>query len=299
MNNSVPFVSIIIPAYRDWIRLSLCLDSLTKQSWPQDQFEVIVVNNKPDDRAPEGFQLAENTVLIDETKSGSYAARNAALKISRGSIVGFTDSDCIVDKDWISNAVEIFENHPEIARIGGAINIFFKGNMPTVVELHDKIFAFPQEAYVKSGNAVTGNMFSRKMVFDRIGLFDDTLLSGGDHQWGMLAQQNGFPIIYGPNVQVNHPARDSLKELVIKEKRIGLGQANFKDANRLSSWAAFKQTLDLCKPRRWEIKIIFNKGKRYGLVSKIAVVAIRHYIKITGDLTRIHHLTKRTEKVSI
>ena len=252
-----------------------------------------MVNNKIDELTPADFIVYENTVLLDEAKPGSYAARNTALKQAKGSIIGFTDSDCVTDSDWIINAVSLFERHNEVHRIGGHIEIFFKGERPTNVELHDKIFAFPQESCVRKGYAVTGNMFSRRYVFDKTGFFDDSLLSGGDYQWGMLAERNGFTIVYDADVKVGHPARDSLKELVVKEKRIGKGQAGFREQAGKRKRDLLLELVKLVKPRTWEIKIIFEKGRDLSLVNKVFVVLIRHYIKITGDVTRIYYSYKK------
>ena len=88
-----PLVSIIIPTYKDWSRLNLCLKAMENQSYPLEKFEVIVVNNAPGENPPSGFLFRNNWTLITEEKSGSYAARNKALKICKGKIVGFTDSD--------------------------------------------------------------------------------------------------------------------------------------------------------------------------------------------------------------
>ena len=136
-------------------------------------------------------------------------------------------------------------------------------------------------------------MFSRKTVFDAIGLFDDTLMSGGDYQWGKLAHEHNFKIVYGKHVIVNHPARDSLKELVTKERRIGKGQANFKQFQKKGAKKVMIELFRLCKPRTWEIKKIFEQGQDLSLGDKLSVVLLRHYIKISGDLNRIYHTNKK------
>lgn len=281
-------VSIIIPTFKDWYRLNLCLQALQHQTYSQDLFEVIVVNNAPEDLKPRDLAIPENGTVINEFKPGSYAARNAALAICKGSIVGFTDSDCVPDKNWIRNAVEYFKEHPETERIGGAIQIFYKERRPSKVELYDKIFAFPQKAYVQSGNAVTANMFTYTESFNKIGLFDSNLLSGGDYQWGKRAYLAGSKIDYVPNVLVKHPARPSVKELVIKAKRVGKGQAKFSKNKSNESFGLLK-LLSLFKPRLWEIKMIFQKEHNIGLVNKLYLVFLRHYIVLVGDLSRIRN----------
>jgi len=280
-----PFVSIIIPTYNDWFRASLCLNSLSVQTFPADKFEIIVVNNNPKDHIPADLILPSNCTVIDETKPGSYAARNAALRIAKGEIIGFTDSDCIADKDWIKNAVLRFSD-PTVQRIGGAIKIFFTNKNPSMVELHDKVFAFPQESYIQKGRAVTGNMFSRKVVFDQIGLFNDTILSGGDLQWGTLANDNGYPIVFAPDVIINHPARPSLHELIKKQKRVGKGQAGMNGKVKTNYLKLAYELVQAGKPRFWEIRIIF-KHQDLKFLDKLYVVGLRYYIVYVGNVYRI------------
>jgi GT2 family glycosyltransferase len=278
-------VSIIIPTYNDWSRTALCLKSLKEQNYPKNLFEIILVNNNPANRMPDGMSVPENCIVLDESKPGSYAARNAALNIASGEIIGFTDSDCIADKDWISNAVSLFNNE-EVQRIGGMINIFFKKKRPSKVELHDKVFAFPQKVLAKSGKAVTGNMFTRKSVFDKIGFFDDTLMSGGDVKWGQLAQNSGFDIIYANNVVINHPARPTLKELLKKTKRVGNSEGSIAKNQKSSLVNIIPQLIAANRPRMYEIRSIFKRND-LSLVDKVSVALIRHYIISVKNITRI------------
>src|SRR5688572_8110282 len=142
MMTKQPYISIVIPTYRDWERLDLCIAALTRQTYPREAFEVIIVNNDPADQPPAGLLLPENYRLITEAKTGSYAARNTALKIVRGTIIGFTDSDCIPDADWISNAVSYLAATPGCSRVAGHISIFYQSHRPSVAELYNTIFSF-------------------------------------------------------------------------------------------------------------------------------------------------------------
>lgn len=277
-----PFVSVIIPTYNDWARLSVCLGALVDQTYPRALFEVLIVNNNPEDKMPEGYVLPENCEVLTESKPGSYAARNAALKVCKGEIIGFTDSDCIPDKDWIKNAVAFFGKHTEVQRLGGGIHVFFKKTRPSKFEFYDKFYAFPQESYVKAGNAVTANMFAYFHVFKEVGFFDPRLMSGGDYQWGMMAQKKGFPIAYAPQVRVDHPARASLKELIIKAKRVGKGQANLHDYVEQNFFQRTWELVRLLKPRTWEIKRVFKEGGDLSMRDKIFLILLRHYIIWVG-----------------
>ncbi|RKS53952.1 glycosyl transferase family 2 [Gillisia mitskevichiae] len=289
------FVSIIIPTYKDWPRLELCLNALKKQSYPQDHFEILVINNAPiEDPLPKKIQLAKNCRLLIEKLPGSYAARNKGLNECKGEIIGFTDSDCIPDLLWIENAVNFFNKFPKYQRMGGGIRIFSKNKLPSFVEWYDYIFAFPQEAYVRSGNAVTANMFAYKEVFRNVGFFNDKLMSGGDYQWGKLANKNGYKIGYAPESFVNHPARSTVSELVKKAKRVGEGQAMFNTTNRGSKYNRSLAYLKLVKPRFWEIKKIFAYySDGINFLDKFFVVLLRHYITATGDYAKLKYENKK------
>lgn len=52
-----PRVSVIVPTYYDWSRLKKCVAALDNQSLARDNFEVIIVNNAPDDSPPADFYL--------------------------------------------------------------------------------------------------------------------------------------------------------------------------------------------------------------------------------------------------
>lgn len=285
--SSITFVSIIIPTYRDWTRLALCVSHLKKQSWPMSKFEVIVVNNDPNDSVPSSIRndLPQNFCVINEGKSGSYAARNAGIRIAKGNILGFTDSDCIPDKDWISNAVTLF-NIKSCDRIGGAIEIFYDNEeKPTDAELYEKVFAFKQAETVNaSGACVTGNMFSYRYVFDKVGLFNETLFSGGDYEWARRASDAGFSIIYGEDVKIFHPARKSMQELIKKAKRVGGGTAHQLLG---AKGAAIKDYLNTFEPSRYALHMLRLYGGELSLWQKLKVFSLRVYIKHTMNLEKM------------
>lgn len=273
-------VSIIIPTFKDWGRLSFCLNSLSKQSYPQDLFEVIIVNNYVADKVPDSFIIPANCKIITEEKPGSYAARNLGILHAMGAIIGFTDSDCIPDKDWINNAVNAFKRNPDYSRIAGRIRLYFKSEKLTKAELYEKIFAFNQDIYVEQdGSGVTANMFSYKHIFDHIGLFKDNLLSGGDYEWSVRARDAGFKIKYAEDVIVNHPARFHLNELILKAKRVGGGQAGFSSLNITALKLLLRFMYDLRPPIK-SISLIISKGKGLRISQKVLIFYIRYYLSV-------------------
>lgn len=290
------YVSIIIPTYKDWARLSLCLAALSRQTYPVHLFEVLIVNNDPDEEAPENFWLPENARVIAEKKPGSYAARNTALQIAKGEIIGFTDSDCIPDNDWIKNAVAYLRENESCSRIAGHISIFSDLPRATIGDKYEMIYAFPQKMYVERFKVgVTGNMFTYKKVFDAVGPFDEKLFSAGDFAWGGTANRAGYLIHYVGNVIVKHPAR-SLKELIKKERRVG-GGSGMNARKTAVTFSHFMEVLNGFRPRIAEIKDLYKKDTDLNAIDKIKVLCLRHYLLNVRALEKLRvHMGKKPNR---
>lgn len=219
-----PRVSVIVPTYRDWDRLALLMASLARQDVPEDAFEVIVVNNDPEAAPPAALRLPANARMLTEAKKGSYAARNAGLAVARGEIVLFTDSDCVADAGWVREGVAFLEARPGVGRFGGRIDVA-PSPSPTVADVYEAAFAFPQEKYVAAGWAPTANMGTWARVLDAVGPFDDAHYSGGDKEWGLRAEAAGVAIGYADRAAVTHPPRTA-GEILRKRRRIAGAMLN-------------------------------------------------------------------------
>lgn len=219
----LPYVSIIIPTYKDWTRLQLCLKALCLQTYPSSNFEVIVVNNDADDLVPKDLIFPTNTTVINEVKPGSYAARNTGLAIAKGQIIGFTDSDCIPGINWIVNAVNLMCVEDSVDRVTGPVNIFMEPDGSVFAWKFESITAFNQKRNVNKGVSVTANLFVKKTAFDQVGSFDSALYSGGDIEWNKRATALGLGIVFSNTILVMHPARSSFREILAKSRRVAGG----------------------------------------------------------------------------
>jgi glycosyltransferase involved in cell wall biosynthesis len=245
-----PFVSVIIPVFNDALRLRRCLLALAGQRYPAGRFEAIVIDNgSSDDLIPavDGLRFVR---LGHEPRPGSYAARNAGLAMARGSTLAFTDSDCLPEPDWLQRGVARLEAHPGCGLVAGRIALFFAGPRPTAVELYESITAFPQHEYVARDHyGATANLFTRRDVFDRVGLFAAELTSGGDREWGQRVYAAGLAQVYAEEVLVRHPARRSFGELAHKIVRVTNGMERLR-ARQPGSFGPFARAVakDLIPP---------------------------------------------------
>lgn len=227
MSPSAPFTSVIIPVYNDWERLSRCLRALSSQTYPADRYEVIVVDNGSDKPVEPVVQRHDCATLGHESQPGSYAARNRGLELATGSVLAFTDADCVPDAEWIEQGVRCLHDAGEsCGLVGGRVELFFQDpDDLNPVEKHQKLTAFSQESYLREGHySVTANLFTRRSVVDDLGGFDASLKSSGDMEWGQRVYRAGYAQRYCPRATVRHPARRTLDEICRKEARVFGGQ---------------------------------------------------------------------------
>ncbi len=220
-------LSVIVPVHNDGPRLRLLLEALEKQTLPKADWELFIVDNNSTDNPQAvvaGYPFAR---IISEAKPGSYAARNAALNRSQGRLLAFTDSDCIPQPSWLAQSVAYLDAHPEVAAIGGRIQVFpVNESAPSLAERYEMLFAFPQQYYVETLHyGATANMITRRECFDEVGAFDDRLKSGGDENWGQRLHATGGVLHYVDAVCICHPAR-TWSEMKDKIRRVARGKAD-------------------------------------------------------------------------
>lgn len=111
----MPHLSVIIAVYNDWIALDSCLRSLTQQTGGSD-FEVIVVDDGSNEPAPEKIRQRERELplsIVRQSHAGISTARNHGIRLSRGSILLFTDADCRLQPNCLKALASTIAASPE------------------------------------------------------------------------------------------------------------------------------------------------------------------------------------------
>lgn len=283
--SNLNFISVIIPVYNDSQRLKLCLEALENQTYPQDLYEIIVIDNNSEENIQAAVDRFPHVKLISEKKRGSYAARNRGITLAKGEILAFTDSDCIPATNWLEMGIKRLKSAANCGLVGGKIEIFFQdSHNPTAAEIYDAATNLQQKKYIEEYKyGATANLFTWKKVFEDVGYFDSNLKSGGDGEWGVRVHDRGYLLVYGDDVCIAHPARYSLAELakkVIRQTGGTYDKTKDKQANKLTE--LFKNLLQLRPPLRSAYRKVSSnpvlKNNRQKFQLFFAIVYL-HYIK--------------------
>ena len=115
--NKIPFVTIIVCTYNGEKYIKDCLDALIEQDYPKDKYEIIVVDDGSIDKTNEIASKYSVKVIKHEKNLGICSARNTGLRNANGTIVAYTDDDCIVKKGWLKNLVKFYGDN--VIAVGG------------------------------------------------------------------------------------------------------------------------------------------------------------------------------------
>ncbi len=218
--NNLPFVSVIVPVYNAENYIRNCVDSLIEQTYPDDRYEIIFADNGSSDSTVTILNNYPVKVVVESDIQGAAAARNKGIKESKGEVLAFTDDDVVADRKWLSNGIKhLLEENKKGSKsviLGRAIPLK-KGNL-NVFAKYDIITSFDYRNNFKSWN-----FFLTKEAMEDIGYFNSELIAAEDTEWGERAKASDYRIEYYEDVIIFHPVRDSFKQLLKKQYRIGTG----------------------------------------------------------------------------
>ena len=219
-------ISVVIATFNRAGVLTRCLRSLAVQSFePGD--EIVVADNGSTDHTARvlreqalRFPVPLRTVL--EARPGKSNAVAAAVAVSTGHILAFTDDDVEVADDWLARIRRAMADG-SVALVGGRVMPRFEGRVPPWLALRyaDSFgrLASPL-ALLDYGSdrqplgprtALGANLAITRAAFDRVGGFPTglgklrgTLLTGEDHLLCERVQQAGLGADYVPDITVRH-----------------------------------------------------------------------------------------------
>ncbi|MDB5808675.1 MAG: glycosyl transferase family 2 [Betaproteobacteria bacterium] len=200
-------ISVVVPTYRRPHLLRRSLESLLKQDFAPNRYEIIVCDDGPDAEtealvarlaAPGKRRRASIRYIPVEATQGPAGARNCGWRAARAPIIAFTDDDTIADRDWLSEGWRAMR--PGVSAAGGRIDVPLP-KTPTDYEL--------DVAGLAKAEFATANCFVRKRVLERVGGFDERYTAAwredSDLQFAILA--TGGTIVRADNALIFHPVR--------------------------------------------------------------------------------------------
>ena len=177
-----PLVSVVIPVFNGERFLREAVESVLAQKY--SPLEIIMVDDgSTDGTADVARSLPETVRYLHQTNQGPAAARNRGIERAQGSLIAFADADDLWPEDKLALQLPYLMRDPAAEVVMGLIQ------QVLLSETGAENFAEPAFS-VNLGSAII-----RKSVFERVGLFDETMRYSEDVDWFMRAREGGAAIV--------------------------------------------------------------------------------------------------------
>lgn len=230
MTDSTPTVSVVIPAYNAAWCVGKAIDSVLEQDYTEREL-LVVDDGSSDDTAAVLAGYGSAIRVITQSNGGLSSARNVGILASRGSLVAFLDAD-----DWwmpgkLKRQVELMDSRPDLGFSSTAARVEdTDGRLLNLWVGSGRNGSFLEHLFGSNG-AVPGSgsaVMVRRALFDRVGIFDESLRSLEDiDMWMRLAAASSYADIDEPLVVIlKRPASMSRNLDVMRESAIRVMKKN-------------------------------------------------------------------------
>lgn len=212
-------ITVAIPTYRRAGLLRATLAGVTRQDFPADQYEVLVIdNNSPDNTREVSTAFSAGTPAVRhvlETRQGLDHARNRAIAEARGEIIVFADDDILVEPDWLRELVAplLGANSRRIGAVGGEVIPVFPDGLPSWLAGAHRPLAFRADPgpLPPHQTPMGASLAFPKRAFERCGMFStgldrrgQALFSGGDGEMIRRLRAAGLEVWFAPAAKAFH-----------------------------------------------------------------------------------------------
>jgi succinoglycan biosynthesis protein ExoM len=208
-----PKISVCVCTYKRPELLGQLLDSLSRQTFPLSEFEVIVVDNDSSASArsvvDDAMRLHPDLDIrydIEPTQGISYA-RNLTVALSKGELLAFIDDDECASQNWLLDLGHTMEECRADAVLGPVIPQYPKGSRAWVVK--SGFFERPRFAtgtFIGSETCRTGNalVMACKVKLRQPVPFDNHLAQSGgeDYDFFKWLEERGGKFVWCDEAEV-------------------------------------------------------------------------------------------------
>ena len=221
-------VSVVVITLNEEQNIRECLDSLTALDYPEECFEILVVDASTD--ATPRIVEEYGRVRLIRSEKGFSTQKNVALKKAAFDILAFTDADCVIPGDWLRVVDRAFQDKGTAAIGGNAYPPPGTGRFGrwTACVGHPAGGAIGFDANVERSAAgisfVPGcNSVFRKEALLDVGGFDPDFFEGGeDVDVSRRLKEKGYFLDYVPELTVFHKPRGTLAGYLKWNVQVGI-----------------------------------------------------------------------------
>ena len=207
-----PLLSVIIPIYNGEKFLAEAIHTVQQQNY--QPLELIVVDDGSTDRTAQiATQFEPEVRYVYQPNQGPAAARNCGIKLAQGEFLAFLDVDDLWAERILGDFITYLVANPDVEIVQGLI----QRQQLKIDELHRDQSAF-ENVFAPYQFISLGSAIYRKSVFDKVGLFDESLWDNEDTDWFLRAWEHSVSKVVLPQVMLFYRKHD--RNITLKQKKL-------------------------------------------------------------------------------
>jgi len=268
--------SVIVPFLNEARYIKHCIDSLLNEDFDKNEYELIFVDNNSTDNSRKIVEQIPEIILLQENRKNVYAARNKGLSVAKGEIIAFTDADCVVSKDWLTQIYNGMRNNDATIVLGKRCFPSKRSYLLRVFEDYEnaKVEYILRNCSREHFFGFTNNMAVKADAFKHLGFFSELEVTGDtEFIQRCVSTYEDAKIVYLKEMRVTHLEVTNAKVWV---KKINIyGEHNAQVEKIRSGYKGVN-----CKVRL-RIYMYCVKKNRYTLGRAIIFI----FLALVGDLS--------------
>jgi glycosyltransferase involved in cell wall biosynthesis len=223
VGGDLPFLSVLLPCRNEEAHIADCLRSILAGDYPNDLMEILVIDGESTDTTPDIVrEIARDHPEIELLRNSAGitpAGLNAGIRRAKGSVIARVDGHARLPTDYFRQLVRALRDYGADC-VGGVCEIrpsrwsaygaalaralnhrFGVGNSP---------FRVGAPEVCEADTALFGCW--PRDLFDRVGVFDESLVRSQDMDFSSRIRANGGRIFLLPHVRCTYYARPGFVE---------------------------------------------------------------------------------------
>ena len=185
-----PVISVVVIGRNEGERLVRCLRSVQAADTGGRAVELIYVDSDSTDGSPERAQtLGARVLRVQPSRPSAAIGRNAGWRAATGSHVLFLDGDTLLERGFLTAAMQEIETSPEIGVVWG-----HRREIAPSASLYNRVLDLDWIYPPGDTEFCGGDALFRRAALERSGGFDDSLIAGEEPELCARLRAMGYRI---------------------------------------------------------------------------------------------------------
>jgi len=243
-------MSLCVIALNEEAFLPALLENIRAQEYPHDLMEVVLVDSGSVDgtrKIMEDFRASEygfsRVTVVDNPGKSQPAGWNVAIAASQGDVIARVDAHSVIPPEYSRILMEDLQAGEDVA--GGKAARISCDESPwsrVLLEVENALFG----CGISTSRLICRKQYAsslsfpvyRRSVFEKVGLFNETLVRTEDNEIHYRMRRAGYRLLMDPRVKVSLYARNSFPSMLRQKHQNGywIGRTSLVCPRCLSPW---------------------------------------------------------------